>query len=266
MKKYSFLFVIAASGTLYAKSNLRIEEIKPLMQKEIESIQDIPSASINSNTLLQSENSSIGAGGIIKPPMVKPTAKPVGGPVQAFYRFVKTLLMILTNPQIQNSLKGIEQLFASLLQTISQVINNNRPIAKLSIITKNNLEFSVDPELVQEIAENISIHLKKTVIRNAAPKNGELDEDTRKIIGSVGGIVEGFCRIVENPNDKNEVPKNIEKMFVNMGRIFSTAITRYGAPIDGSLEEYETFVEGLDIQLKREIQNAFIEAQDAHTN
>ena len=93
----------------------------PLLCTSLLAEQDSPSIKPIS---IQAETSTPSA--TTQKPTIKPKPKPQNA-IDSFYRFVRVFLMLLTNQQVQNSLKGIEKLFATLMQTAYQVVQTSKP-------------------------------------------------------------------------------------------------------------------------------------------
>ena len=205
-------------------------------------------------------------------PNQKPVAKPKPKPkpqmataINSFYRFARVFLMILTNQQVQSSLKGIETLLASLMQSAYQIMQQSKPANQkpqlASPAKKSTVE--IDPVLVDEIARSFSSHIKKTNITRNHPgsSNSKIDDETKEILANFSGVVQNFFEILRDPENGEKVPAHILGMLGGMVNIATIAMTKHHVSPEAEYEELKAYTASLDTNLKDEMYRMIMHTQ-----
>lgn len=175
--------------------------------------------------------------------------------VQSFYRFVQTFLMILTNQQVQSSLKGIEKMLATLMQTAYQIMQTNKP--KVTGQKKSILD--IDPELIEELAHGFKAQIKKTNPPKTHTDYMRQDKQNEKeIILNFSNVVQNFFEILRDPENPEKVPAHILGMLAGMVNIGTIAMTKHHVSMNADYNQLQEYAESLDPEIKAEMYRIMI--------
>ncbi len=187
-------------------------------------------------------------------PHVKPTP-----PTNAFYRFVRIFLTLLSNDHIQNNVKMIEKLFTALMQTASQVIQATNPFA--AVPKRSDLE-QTDKALVAELKDGLLREVKSLKINRKHPSHGKMDEQTKEILANFAGIVQNFFNILQDPENAQTVPAGIIGMLAGMVNIGTIAMTKGNLSIDADHEELKAYAKELDTEMKQNMYRIILSTKE----
>ncbi len=193
-------------------------------------------------------------------PQIKPKPRPKP-PTNAFYRFVRIFLMLLSNEQIQNNLKMIEKLFTALMQTAYQVIQTTNPLA--GVPKRSDLE-QTDKALVAELKDGLLREVKPLKINRKQQhhNHGKMDEQTKEILANFSGIVQNFFNILQDPENPQTVPAGIIGMLAGMVNIGTIAMTKGNLSIDADYEQIKAYAKELDAEVKENMYRIILSTQE----
>ncbi len=185
--------------------------------------------------------------------------------INFFYRFVRVFLMVLTNQQVQSSIKGIEKLLATLMQAAYQVLQSNKPVNGIPVVAPapNKSSLKIDPTLVEELSRSFSSHIKKTDLwRTPNHGNGKMDDQTKEILANFSGVVQNFFEILRDPENPETVPTHILGMLGGMVNIATVAMTKHSVSPDADYEELKAYAQSLDTEMKVNMYRIIRHAQE----
>ncbi len=194
-------------------------------------------------------------------PHVKPKPRPKP-PTNAFYRFVRIFLTLLSNEQIQNNVKMIEKLFTALMQTAYQVIQTAKPLA--TVPKRSDLEQTDNKVLVSELTDGFLREVKSLKINRKQhhQSHGKMDEQTKEILANFSGIVQNFFNILQDPENPQTVPAGIIGMLAGIVNIGTIAITKGNLSIDADYDQLKAYAKELDIEMKKDMYRIILSTKE----
>ncbi len=188
----------------------------------------------------------------------KPRPKP---PTNAFYRFVRIFLTLLSNEQIQSNLKMIETLFTALMQTAYQVIQTTKPLA--AVPKRSDLE-QTDKALVVELTASLLREVKSLKInrKQQHQSHDKMDDQTKEILTNFSAVVQNFFNILQDPENPQTVPAGIIGMLAGMVNIGAIAMTKGNLSIDANYDELKAYTKELDTEMKENMYRMILSTQE----
>ncbi len=193
-----------------------------------------------------------------------PRPRPMPAVARSFIRFIRILLAILANDDIQNNAKVMNNLLTSLLQTAYQVTQATKPI-----IPKQKRFASQETDaLIMELAQLITqeaqaISVNRIPAQSGKKQNG-MDEDTKLILANFAGIAAHFINILQDPENREVVPEEIKGMLtgiVDIGNIvMRSSALKYDSVAD--YEQLKSYAKELDPEMKKHIYQVILSARD----
>ncbi len=171
-----------------------------------------------------------------------------------FQRFVRKMIK-LSNDKIKPCLKTVEKMLASLLQTVYHLTPTiYKPITKHEMRDDyvNNLVDSITPEIMREmthivIEEARNVHVTR---QPSQPQSQKPDEQTQKILISFAGVAQHFFKILQDPENADNVAPNLIGMLAGMVNIGTEAMQRGAFDVDADLQDLKAYAEQLDDEIK----------------
>ncbi len=192
-------------------------------------------------------------------PHIKPKPRPKPR-TNAFYRFVRIFLILLSNEQIQNNVKMIEKLFAALMQTAYQVIQTANPLAATP--KRSDLE-QTDKALVAELKDGLLREVNSLKINRKQPQNhGKMDESTKEILANFAGVVQNFFNILQDPENPQTVPAGIIGMLAGIVNIGTIAMTKGNLSIDADYDQLKAYAKDLDTEMKEHMYRIILSTKE----
>ena len=193
-------------------------------------------------------------------PHIKPKPRPKPR-TNAFYRFVRIFLILLSNEQIQNNVKMIEKLFTALMQTAYQVIQTANPLAATP--KRSDLE-QTDKALVAELKDGLLREVTSLKINRKQHNHshGKMDEQTKEILINFSGIVQNFFNILQDPENPQTVPAGIIGMLAGMVNIGTIAMTKGNLSIDADYEQIKAYAKELDAEVKENMYRIILSTKE----
>lgn len=181
-----------------------------------------------------------------------------------FQRFIRTFLILLNNPQMNNSIKTMEQMIVNLVQTAMQVIKDSKlkPNSTPQDMGKKLLE--TDPDLQKALMKALQKGATEFIQTREysefhspncnchKPKDAP-DRTTQIVLGNFARIASHFINILQDPNNSENVTPNLVGMLSGMVNIGIEVIRSGKFDEEANEHTISDYVKELDYEIKEQL-------------